>query len=153
MKISYILLFLFIITSCKSYEPFVSRKAKKENIKHLKKTLDLSKKQFLQLANNDSILYSISKSLKNKKVAKRKVEKRLDSFFYGKYDIDELSIMLELDRNFPEMEFNFEKDNSRKRLEFKNLSELKKFMKKIDSSFKKEIIIVTDSTKKKKQKQ
>ena len=84
------------------------------------------------------------------KLLKKKIKRRLDSFFKGAYDRTQLAIMLELDRNFPDADFYFEDGNKEKRPEFKNVKELKKFLSKIDSAFQKEIIIKVDSTYKKK---
>ncbi|WP_046758866.1 hypothetical protein [Kordia jejudonensis] len=133
-KILFLFLILIFILGCNtSYLPFKSRKEKKQSEKLIKNSFDFSNYQHKRITQNDSISYTLSNLIRNKKVAKSKIKKRLDSFLLNKYDQKKLWVILQLDQAFPNMDFNFEKEDGKKRFNFSNVKDLKKFMDQIDS--------------------
>jgi hypothetical protein len=140
---------LLFAIGCSSYVPFESNKKKRVGLKYIKDSLDLTKQEYQKLHVNDSLLYIVSKSIKDKKTDKTKIKKRLDSFFLNKYDRNQLWIILELDRNFSTMNFNFLRDDGRKMLDFSNMEEFTIFMnklkKRIDKPLRIDILVKKDS--------
>lgn len=143
MKTKLILLssIILLIVACKSYEPFSSAKEKRQRVKTIKNVFQLTNTEFDKIKKEDSILFLVSNSLK-KEIKLSLTERRLDSFFTNRYDVEETKIMLKLDFNFPNLKSPFELDrnNKGKRLEINSMKDLKKFMnggrdKKIDSLF------------------
>ena len=135
----YIFISLFLIIACNSYKPFASLKDKKSNIQLIKSKLDLSNAEFKKIQKEDSILFSVSKALRNN-VKHDLVKRRLDSFFVDNYTKRELLTILILDYNFRDKKRPFE-INRRKNaqgIEFKNIDEIKKFFSP-DGKFEKDM--------------
>ncbi len=80
-----ILLILIIQISCKSYEPFNSRKEKRQCINDIDKNLLLSKKYRQKIITLDSITNEICLSLKAN-IKQDLIKKRIDSFYNGNYN-------------------------------------------------------------------
>lgn len=136
---------MVMVMSCQSYKPFTNKKEKRQGIKLVKKSLKLSNEDIIKLSGKDSLLYNVVLSAKTKKASKSRMRKRIDSFFKGAYTREQLAIMLELDRNFPDFDFNLKKDNGQKNREFKTLKELRKALSSIDSVVEKKVILKRDS--------
>lgn len=151
MKSKFFLFFIsIIIISCNtSYLPFESKKEKRQSERLIKKSFKFSSIEYEKIIQDDSISYSLTKSLKDKKVSKDRIKKRLDSFFTKKYDYKQLWMILELDRTFPDMEFEFEKEDGTKRLDFSSVKDFSKFMKalkkRLDTALRIDIKVKKDS--------
>lgn len=129
-KILVVSVLLFAL-GCSSYVPFESSKKKRVGLTYIKDSLNLTKQEMQKLHANDSLLYIVSKSIEDKKTDKAKIKKRLDSFFLNKYDRNQLWMILELDRTFPTMNFNFLREDGRKMFDFPNMEEFTIFMTKL----------------------
>lgn len=133
---------LLLILACKSYAPFSSVKEKNEKVNLIKSKFQLTNKEFKKIKKEDSILFTIAKSLK-KNIKLNLIERRLDSFFLNNYTKEQLLTILKLDYNFPNLKKPFELNSSKDAagFEIKNMSEMKKFInggvldKQLDSVF------------------
>ncbi|WP_046759337.1 hypothetical protein [Kordia jejudonensis] len=124
-----LVIFMLIISCNSSYKPFNSLKEKRQGKKLIRSSFNLSNQNYDRITENDSIVYSLVKSIGNEKLAKSRIERRLDSFIFNKYDQKKLLLILELDRTFPNMDFEFDKEDGSQRLDFSSIKDLKKFMK------------------------
>ncbi|WP_336066629.1 hypothetical protein [Mesoflavibacter sp. CH_XMU1404-2] len=112
-QFSYIILVLFFI-NCKPVQPFKSIKEERKSMVLVNKELDISKNQLRQIKKEDSVLFLLSKSLKNS-VKPERLERRLDSFYQKRYTKKELLVMLELEYIFRnDKNPNIELDRSKK---------------------------------------
>lgn len=155
VKCNFLMLCCFmLIIACKSYMPFSSKKERTTSVKLIKSKFKLTDKEYNTIKNEDSILFSVSKSL-DKKINLNLIERRLDSFFVDNYTKKQLLIILKLDFTFPNQKYPFELNKSidADGFDIKNIDALKKFMngggfeKKLDSVMS---MKHKDSTKKKK---
>jgi len=152
MKIKYISIIItcFIIFACKSYLPFSSRKDKRESIKILKDSIELSNAGFNFIKNKDSILYELSLSVK-KEVNPKLIKRRLDSLILEDYTRKEFLVMLKIDRVDSGFELDRKADPN-KLYKIDNMEDLEVFMKKLNSLFnrKPNIKVKTETVKVKK---
>lgn len=158
MKQIFLLVTLFfLMISCASYEPFLSRKDKKEAARLVKSTLNLSDKQYQSIKKQDSILYYVNYAI-NKKLKKEKIEPQLNAYFDGKYDRKVLCGILHLHAEFPSYDFPIptgkKLKNEDKFPEFNTTAEAIKYFRKMDSLLRNaklrvEVVVDTLKTKKK----
>ncbi len=129
-----ILLILIIQISCKSYEPFNSRKEKRQCINDIDKNLLLSKKYRQKIITLDSITNEICLSLKAN-IKQDLIKKRIDSFYNGNYNKLELYYILKLKRFSPDWDIEFDRSKNKKHLTFKDMQQFKKYIEsfKIDT--------------------
>ena len=139
---SYFLLFFFCMISCKSFQPFNSKKNKSEALNEIIKKYLLTNKEKQMLKNQDSVLFLLS-SYKKDVVSKKLTQRRLDSFFKGNYNRKELWLFLALDRDFPNKK-PFERDYNatiNKPLQISSYKEMVNKIKSMDSLLAKKLNI------------
>ena len=129
-QFSYIILVLLFI-NCKPVQPFKSVKDQRNSMALIKKELDISKNQLKQIKKEDSVLFLLSKSLKNS-VKPERLERRLDSFYQKRYTKKELLVMLELEYIFrhdknPDIELDRSK-NPKQGIDITNVDDGSKFI-------------------------
>lgn len=148
--ISLLFIIAFLI-SCKIQKPFANNREQNANIKIIRKKTSISRAELNLLKKQDSAVYEVGLSLKEK-VKPKLVRRRLDSFFNGNYSRKELLMIIKIDRAFngEETTFEFDRESDPNDLiNLKSIEETKEFMKTIDETFSKSIkITVNDSIKK-----
>lgn len=127
-----IFLISFIFLGCSSsYIPFENMADKKEAMRFAVKSLSIEKSELEYIKKNDSILFSLDKSLKAN-VSHDLIERRLDSFYLKKYTSSELLFILDMDRKWKgdiPMEFIRNQDLSK----FPSYDSLEEAQKALDS--------------------
>lgn len=112
-------LFILILFNCKPSSSIIRNE------------LDLNRSEYRQIKNNDSVLNLLSKNLKER-VSKKRLKRRLDSFYQNKYSNKELLVILKLEYIFRnDKNPNFELDRTMKPGEGFNMEGVddgKKFM-------------------------
>jgi hypothetical protein len=128
IKLGFFITVLLLLIACKSYEPFTSRKEKKTQLNFIKNKFRLTSIELKKIENEDSILFTIAKSLR-KKIKLSLIERRLDSFFVDNYDKKDLQVMLLIDYHLPNLKRPAElnRDKNAQGMEFKDIEEMKKF--------------------------
>lgn len=121
-----LIIFLISLIACQSYKPFSSAKEKRIQLDLIKDTFSLTKVEFKKIKNEDSILFTVAKSLKDNRKFSR-IERRLDSFFIGNYDRKDLQAILLMDYHFPSFRHELNRKKDAGGIEFKNLDEMKAF--------------------------
>jgi len=127
-QLIFLISILILIVACKSYVPFASVKEKKTQLELIETTFNLTKVEFKKIKNEDSILFTVAKSLK-KNIKLPLIERRLDSFFLGNYDQKDLLVMLLTDYHFPHFKKSAELNRKKgaSGIKFKDMEEMKKF--------------------------
>ncbi|WP_162819791.1 hypothetical protein [Kordia sp. SMS9] len=127
-QLIFLISILILIVACKSYVPFASVKEKKTQLELIKTTFNLTKAEFKKMKNEDSILFTVAKSLK-KNIKFSLIQRRLDSFFLNNYNRKELLAILLVDYHFPHFKKPVELNRKKnaKGIEFKDMKEMKKF--------------------------
>lgn len=133
-----ILLILISFIACKSYLPFSNKEEKKEKVSLIKKKLNLKNSQYVKIKKHDSVLFSISNSLE-KDIKLSLISRRLDSFLVENYTKKELLFILDIDRQFPDLDppMEFDRRKNVKQKNFKNMKDFKKFVNNIDGEIEK----------------
>jgi len=136
-----------LLVACKSYIPFTSVKEKNTQLNLIKDKFQLTNVEFKKIKNEDSILFTVAKSLK-KNIKLSLIERRLDSFFLGNYDRKDLQVILIIDYHFPKFKNELNRKKNAGGIEFKNIEEMKAFFAP-DGKFEKDISSMLGMKKKK----
>ncbi len=135
--------------------PFSSPKAKRDGVKHIKNSIELSRKEFNKVKENDSLLYELSVSVEDT-VNVNLIKKRLDLFYNGVYSARQARSALMLDRvGITSFEFVHDSVDTSNFIKLNTIGDMKEYVKMTDSSIRRSfdvhnIKVVRDSAKHKK---
>ncbi|MEM6718359.1 MAG: hypothetical protein AAF611_03490 [Bacteroidota bacterium] len=125
-RLLFFTLIAVLVIACKSFEPFTTAEEKKAQLNLIKDKFQLTNKEFKKIKNEDSILFTIGKSLK-KNIKLSLIERRLDSFFLDSYDRRDLQAILLMDYHLPNFKHELNRKKDASGIEFKNIEEMKAF--------------------------